>query len=168
MVHSIGVLKIASGIPPGYAFYEQPSTMDYPLIAAGTPIRTVLNIDDSPANIKLIEQLIARRSDLKLISTMRGFRGIELACSLRPDVILLDINLPDRSGMQVIKVLLTTELTAKIPIIALSSNAYPNQIAEGLRAGFFAYLPKPFRIEVLMEQIDNAMRLSQSFGSLPE
>lgn len=119
--------------------------------------RTVLNIEDNAANAAMVEQLIGRRSDLKLVTAMNGKRGLELAISLQPDVILLDINLPDIDGRDVLKILLNTVRTAHIPVIALSSNAFLNQIEEGLQAGFFAYLTKPYKIDALMAYIDLAL-----------
>ena len=134
--------------------------MDNPSQALGTAHRTVLNIEDSAANVLLVEELIGRRRDLKVITAMTGKQGIELACARQPDVILLDINLPDIDGMEVLKILLGTAQTAHIPVIALSSNAFPEQIEKGMRAGFFAYLTKPFKIDALMENIDEALRFS--------
>lgn len=76
----------------------------------------------------------------------------------KPDVILTDINLPDISGLAALKILRENPATADIPVIALSSNAYPRQIEEGLEAGFFRYLTKPFRIDELMDAIDVALQ----------
>ena len=75
-----------------------------------------------------------------------------------PGVIMLDINLPDIGGLTVLKMLRENSATAHIPVIALSSNAYPGQIAEGLEAGFFRYLTKPFQINDLMDAIGDSLR----------
>jgi len=75
-----------------------------------------------------------------------------------PDVILMDINLPDISGLAALQILCKNPATAHIPVIALSSNAYPRQIEEGLEAGFFRYLTKPFKVNELMDAIDVALR----------
>jgi CheY-like chemotaxis protein len=93
----------------------------------------------------LVETLVARRGDWKLLTTLNGRQGIEMASLHKPDVILTDINLPDISGLAALKILRENPATADIPVIALSSNAYPPQIEEGLEAGFFRYLTKPFR-----------------------
>lgn len=120
--------------------------------------RTLLQVEDNPANALLVETLIARRSDLKLLTALNGHQGVEMACSHKPDVILMDINLPDISGLAALRILLENPATAHIPVIALSSNAYPRQIEEGLEAGFFRYLTKPFHVDELMNAIDLALR----------
>ena len=117
----------------------------------------MLNIEDNLANAQLVEELISRRSDLKLITARNGKQGLQLAALHLPDVILLDIQLPDIGGMEVLKTLLGTVQTAKIPVVALSSDAYPKQIEEGMRAGFFAYLTKPYKITALFDYIDKAL-----------
>ncbi len=120
--------------------------------------RTLLQVEDNPANVLLVEELLARRSDLKLVTAVDGYQGIEMACSHKPDVILMDINLPDISGLSALKILRENPTTAHIPVIALSSNAYPSQIDEGLEAGFFRYMTKLFKVDEFMEAIDVALR----------
>ena len=120
--------------------------------------RTLLQVEDNPANALLVETLIARRSDLKLLTARDGDQGIEMARSHKPDVILMDINLSGISGLAAMKMLRENPATAHIPVIALSSNAYPRQIEEGLEAGFFRYLTKPFKVNELMDAIDVALR----------
>lgn len=119
--------------------------------------RTVLQVEDNEANASLVEQLIGRRSDLALLTATTGFQGIEMAIAHRPAVILLDINLPDISGHEALAALHSNPLTRHIPVIVLSSNAYPKQIQMGLEAGFFRYLTKPFRLDELLSVIDRAL-----------
>lgn len=121
------------------------------------PLWTLLQIEDNPANASLVEELILRRSELKLITASRGYQGIEMARSYKPNVILMDINLIDINGIDVLRILLEDPTTACIPVIALSSNAFPSQIEDGLKAGFFRYLTKPFRIEAFMAAVDLAL-----------
>ena len=71
----------------------------------GAPLRTLLYVEDNPANLKLVEQLIARRPDMRLLSASDGNLGIELARAYQPDVILMDINLPGISGIEALKIL---------------------------------------------------------------
>ncbi len=120
--------------------------------------RMLLQVEDNPANVLLVKELLARRNDLKLVTAVNGYQGIEMACSLMPDVILMDINLPDISGLAALKILRKNPATAHIPVIALSSNAYPRQIEEGLEAGFFRYMTKPFKVDEFMDAIDVALR----------
>jgi len=122
------------------------------------PQRTLLQVEDNPANARLVEELIARRSDLKLLTARNGYQGIEMAVLHEPVVILMDMNLPDISGLAAFNILRENPATVGIPVIALSSNAYPLQIKEGLEAGFFRYLTKPFKIQELLDAIDLALR----------
>jgi PAS domain S-box-containing protein len=124
------------------------------------PVRTVLYVEDNPANLKLVTMLIARRSDLRLLTAENGNLGVELAQAHLPDVILMDINLPGISGLKVMSILSKDSVTAHIPIIALSANANPSDIERGLKAGFLKYLTKPIRVDELMETLDLGLTLA--------
>jgi PAS domain S-box-containing protein len=128
----------------------------------GTALRTLLYVEDNPANLELVEQIIARRTDLRMLSAAEGSIGIEFARAYQPDVILMDINLPGISGIDAMRVLRADPSTAHIPIIALSANAVPRDIAKALDAGFFSYITKPIKVEHFMETLDVAIRHSQS------
>jgi CheY-like chemotaxis protein len=121
---------------------------------AGAPRLTVLYIEDNADNLALVELLIARRSDLTMLSAVDGPLGIELARARQPDVILMDINLPGMNGFDVLKCLRADPATAHIPVMALSSDAYPRQIEKGLNAGFFQYLTKPFKFSEFEDSLD--------------
>jgi CheY-like chemotaxis protein len=124
-------------------------------------LRTMLYVEDNPANLQLIEQLIARRPDMRLLSARDGNTGIQLARANRPEVILMDINLPGISGIDAMRILHDDPLTAHIPVIALSANAMPRDIEKGLQAGFFRYLTKPIRINEFMETLDVALEFAE-------
>ncbi|MDP9190118.1 MAG: PAS domain S-box protein [Acidobacteriota bacterium] len=109
-------------------------------------VRTLLYVEDNPANLKLVERLIGRRSDVRLLSAVDGIRGVELARKHLPDVILMDINLSGMSGLDALKILREDKTTAHIPVVALSANAMPRDIQKGLDAGFFRYLTKPIKV----------------------
>jgi PAS domain S-box-containing protein len=128
-----------------------------PQVQDGAPLRTLLYVEDNPANLKLVEQLIARRPDMRLLSARDGNRGVELARAHRPDVILMDINLPGISGIEALKILREDAATAHIPVVALSANAMKRDIEKGLLAGFFRYLTKPIKIHEFMETLDVAL-----------
>ena len=83
--------------------------------ADGAPLRTLLYVEDNPANLELVEELVARRSDLRMLSAADGNLGIEFARAYRPDVVLMDINLPGISGVEAMKVLRADPSTAHIP-----------------------------------------------------
>ncbi len=131
-----------------------------PELPDGTPLRTLLYVEDNPANLELVEQLIARRPDLRLLSAADGNLGIEYARAYQPEVILMDINLPGISGIEAMKILRADPSTAHIPIIALSANAVPRDIEKGLEAGFFNYLTKPIKVNQFMDALDVALIFS--------
>ena len=123
-------------------------------------LRTLLYVEDNPANLKLVEQLIARRPDMRLLTRSDGNLGIELARANQPDVILMDINLPGISGIEALKILREDPATAHIPVVALSANAMPRDIEKGLEAGFFRYLTKPIKVNEFMDTLDVALEFA--------
>ena len=136
-----------------------------PQVPDGTPLRTLLYVEDNPANLELVEQLIARRLDLRLLSAADGNLAIEYARAYQPEVILMDINLPGISGIEAMKILRADPSTAHIPIVALSANAVPRDIQKGLEAGFFNYLTKPIKVDQFMDALDLALTHSQTAAS---
>jgi PAS domain S-box-containing protein len=126
----------------------------------GMTQRTLLYVEDNPANLLLVEQLIGRRSDMRLLSAKDGNLGIQTARAAQPEVILMDINLPGISGIEALKILREYPETSHIPVIALSANAMPRDIAKGLAAGFFRYLTKPIKIHEFMSTLDTALEFA--------
>jgi PAS domain S-box-containing protein len=106
----------------------------------------VLYIEDNPTNIRLLQQIFARYPQLILDIAEEAFLGIYKARSLRPDLIILDINLPGMDGYEVLNVLKKDEHTKNIPVVGLSANAMPYDIERGKNTGFFDYLTKPVQI----------------------
>ena len=123
---------------------------------------TLLYVEDNPANLMLVEDLIARRPDIRLLSARDGDRGIEIARAARPDVILMDINLPGISGITALRILADDPATAHIPVVALSANAIPRDIEKGLQAGFFRYLTKPIKVVEFMDTLDVALKFAKA------
>ena len=105
----------------------------------------------------LVQDLIARRSDMQLMTAGDGLAGIEIARARRPDVILMDINLPGISGIKAMRILADDPATRDIPVLALSANAMPRDIQRGMDAGFFRYLTKPIRIGEFIAALDEAL-----------
>jgi PAS domain S-box-containing protein len=132
-----------------------------PQIHGDPPLRTLLYVEDNPANLMLIEDLIARRPDIRLLSAKDADGGIEIARNEMPDVILMDINLPGISGIKALKILARDPRTALIPVVALSANAIPRDIEKGLEAGFFRYLTKPIKVEAFMQTLDLALEFAK-------
>jgi PAS domain S-box-containing protein len=126
----------------------------------GGPRHTLLYVEDNPANMKLVEQLIERRSDIRLLGAINGTVGVELARSAQPKVILMDINLPGISGIEALKILREGADTAHIPIVALSANAMPRDIEKGMEAGFFRYLTKPIKVKEFMDTLNVALEFA--------
>jgi CheY-like chemotaxis protein len=123
--------------------------------------RTVLFIEDNPGDMKLVEQIIMRQPDIHLLTAVNGKIGMEMACSSRPDLILMDINLPDISGYKALKLLRSVPATANIPVIAISSNTLPMNIKSGIEEGFFRYLTKPIRVDEFLEAVEMALKIAQ-------
>jgi PAS domain S-box-containing protein len=131
-------------------------------VHAGAQLRTVLYVEDNPANLMLVEDLMARRPDIRLLTARDGNRGIEIARNSRPDVILMDINLPGISGIKAMRILADDMSTAHIPVVALSANAIPRDIKTGLEAGFFRYLTKPIKVNEFMDTLDVALNFAKA------
>jgi PAS domain S-box-containing protein len=123
-------------------------------------LRTVLYVEDNPANLMLVEDLIARRPDIRLLSARDGISGVAIARESRPDVVLMDINLPGISGIEALRILADDPTTAHIPVVALSANAMPRDIEKGLEAGFFRYLTKPIKVNEFMNTLDVALKFA--------
>ena len=119
----------------------------------------LLYVEDNPANRMLVEDLLARRPDIRLITAEDGDSGIEMARAEHPDVILMDINLPGISGVQAMEILALDAVTAHIRVVALSANAMARDIERGLQAGFFRYLTKPIKVNELLSAIDEALEI---------
>jgi len=136
-------------------------------VQADAQLRTLLYVEDNPANLMLVEDLIARRPDIRLLSARDGSRGIEIARASQPDVILMDINLPGISGLKALKLLAEDPTTAHIPVVALSANAVPRDIQKGLEAGFFRYLTKPIKVNEFMATLDVALEFAKTQRAAP-
>jgi signal transduction histidine kinase/CheY-like chemotaxis protein len=134
-------------------------------VRSDAALRTLLYVEDNPANLMLVEDLIARRSDIRLLSARDGNRGIEMARAYLPDVVLMDINLPGISGIKAMRILAEDPKTAHIPVMALSANAVPRDIEKGLEAGFFRYLTKPIKVNEFMDTLDLALKFASAESS---
>ena len=132
-----------------------------PQVKGNTALRTLLYVEDNPANLMLVEQIIARHPDINLLTAVNGNRGIEVARASLPEVILMDINLPGINGFEALKILRKDPATTHIPVIALSANAMPRDIEKGLEAGFFRYLTKPIKVNEFMSALDDALKFSK-------
>jgi CheY-like chemotaxis protein len=171
-----GVLGVESTVGVGSTFWCELSLAEAPQIPirngdtevlvlpealAGAARRTLLYIEDNPANMQLVEELIAEGPGMRLVTAVDGTRGIEIARATQPHVILMDINLPGINGFKALKILRADTATAHIPVIALSANAMPRDIERGLEAGFFRYLTKPIKINEFTDTLNAALELAE-------
>jgi signal transduction histidine kinase/CheY-like chemotaxis protein len=124
--------------------------------------RTLLYVEDNPANLMLVEQIIEGIPHVRMLSARDANLGIALARANLPDVILMDINLPGLSGSQALKILREDPATAHIPVLAISANAMPRDIEKGVEAGFFRYLTKPIKVNEFMQALDSALELAEA------
>ena len=128
--------------------------------AAGRGPCTVLCVEDNRANQLLVQRLLAQRTDVRLLLAGDAEHGLQVARTMQPDVVLMDINLPGMSGLEAMEHLAEDAATAHIPIIALSALAMRHDIDKGLQAGFFRYLSKPIKIDAFAEALDAALDLA--------
>jgi PAS domain S-box-containing protein len=120
-------------------------------IQVGEQARTVLYIEDNLSNLRLIERILSKRPEINLITAMQGQMGLDMAYEHRPDLILLDLHLPDMTGDQVLGRLREDTRTASIPVVVLSADANPQQVDKLLEAGARAYLAKPLNVKQLLK-----------------
>ena len=172
-----GVIGVESTVGVGSVFWFELETGAAPQLApdksgtvaavqapapCGDRLRTVLYVEDNSANLQLVEQLLARRPDLRLLTAVNAKFGIQLAREHRPEVILMDINLPGISGVQALKILRQDPLTAAIPVLAISANAMLDDIKNCMSAGFYRYLTKPINVVEFMEALNAALALAET------
>lgn len=122
---------------------------------------TMLYIEDNPANLRLVAQVMGRMNNIRMWSAHEPLLGLELAEEHKPDLILLDINLPGMDGFEVLKNLRQNQTTANIPVLAISANAMKQDIEKGFNAGFDDYITKPIDIDALMHSVSEAIKRSQ-------
>jgi len=147
----------SDSVIPAAQNVAEPDRQEQPLMFKKTVEKKMLYIEDNVVNQTLIEQLMFMRSDIKLLVAGTGQLGLELARSAVPDLILLDINLPDIHGFELMKILKIDPLTRNIPVIALSANAMQIDIDKGLSAGCLYYLTKPINVKELMDKLDETL-----------
>jgi PAS domain S-box-containing protein len=167
-----GVIGVESVVGAGSTFWFELMSAAEPQLSAeggdagvvarpyarhGKGRHTLLYVEDNPANLKLVEQIIARHPDISLLTAVNGQGGIDIARDKQPDVILMDINLPGIDGFEALASLRLDPVTSHIPVIAISASAMPRDIEKGLEAGFFRYLTKPIKVAEFMDALDVAL-----------
>jgi CheY-like chemotaxis protein len=125
--------------------------------AEAVPLLTacdVLYIEDDDVNFTLVQRILELRPGLELMHAAYGRLGVEMAEAYQPKLILLDLNLPDMHGADVLQMLQRHSVTAHIPVVILSANATPSQIERLLTAGARNYLTKPFNLDPFLAVVD--------------
>ena len=159
-------IDLIRDVPPQLVAAHTMPAERAPQANENTALRTLLYIEDNPANLMLVEQIIEDHSHIRMLSACDGNQGIALARAQLPDVILLDINLPGLSGFDVLKLLRADPATSHIPVIAISANAMLRDIEMGLAAGFLRYLTKPIKINELMVALNEALSVVVSSSAV--
>lgn len=152
---------LAPHAPEGDA--EPPGPAE-PAPGGGEP-HLLLYVEDNPANLRLVEEIVRFRADLRLLSAPDGHLGLSLARAHQPEVVLMDLNLPGMSGIEVLRQLRADPLTAAIPVVALTANAMQRDIERGQAAGFDRYLTKPIDIDKFTEAINSTLAQRRSAGA---
>jgi signal transduction histidine kinase/ActR/RegA family two-component response regulator len=135
-----------AAVAPVLALAAGPATPEVPHL--------LLYVEDNPANLRLVQEIVRFRPDLRLLPASDGHVGLSLARAHLPDIVLMDLNLPGLDGFELLRELRRDPRTAAIPAIALTANAMESDIERGLAAGFFRYLTKPLDIARFSEAID--------------
>ncbi|HKJ64015.1 MAG TPA: response regulator [Desulfopila sp.] len=120
-------------------------------------MKTILYIEDDPSLRQLVDFMLQKRDDVRFLQEETGAAGIQTARECRPDIILLDLSLPDISGYEVLPRLKNDNGTGAIPVIALSGDSLPEDVARGIEAGFDAYLTKPLGVSDFYSLIDRML-----------
>jgi CheY-like chemotaxis protein/anti-sigma regulatory factor (Ser/Thr protein kinase) len=144
------------GIEPTLTLRVPGETTFAELVALGRrpPEARILYIEDNPVNVMLVEELVATRPALRLVCETTGEAGVRRAIELMPDLVLVDMRLPDFDGLEVLRRLRGEPATAAIPCIALSADAMPAHVAQALEAGFAAYWTKPLDVGMFLASLD--------------
>ena len=119
----------------------------------------VLYVEDNPANMRLVEQILKQFPDVELISEVTAESGLDVAEQRQPELILMDINLPGMDGFQALAELKRKETTRHIPVVSISANAMDTDVQLGLDTGFDSYLTKPLNLQEFMLMIRTQLKL---------
>jgi PAS domain S-box-containing protein len=166
-----GVVGVESAVDRGSTFWVElpeaapPETRPEPPAepeirdrdAATESHGTILYVEDNQSNVRLLQRLLGRRSTVRLVTAHTGAEGLDLARRERPDLILLDLHLPDMSGEDVLRYLWTNPATRSLPVAVLSADATSSQRQRLLASGAIAYLTKPLDLTQLLRLIDERL-----------
>ncbi|HLW47044.1 MAG TPA: ATP-binding protein [bacterium] len=168
-----GTLGVESTVGKGSTFWAEFPVVKGPLarltphqpeepgadgLDASSDIATVLYVEDNLSNLELIQRLLTRRPGVRLLPAMQGQLGFDLARRHHPDLILLDLHLPDIPGDEVLRRLQAAPDTQNVPVVVISADATPSRIARLLAAGAWQYLTKPLDVKRFLALLDEALK----------
>jgi CheY-like chemotaxis protein/two-component sensor histidine kinase len=139
-------------------------TRPAPAESVGAAAATILNIEDNLANLTLVESILAARPQYRLLSSLQGRMGLDLAWEHQPDLILLDLHLPDLPGSEVLRQLREDPRTAATPVVVISADATPRRIQQLRSAGCTEYLTKPLDVDEFLQAVDGALHRETGEG----
>lgn len=172
-----GEIGVASRPDEGSKFWFTLRSVDFPAqtlpdLSAASPeprppaeighSHQILYVEDNPSNLKLLQKMLATRPNLELLTAINGTQGLQVAGQRLPELILLDLNLPDMDGFEVLRRLRNDADTRHIPVVAVTANALPGDIERGIQAGFADYLTKPIEMISFLTTIERIVRQSNS------
>jgi CheY-like chemotaxis protein len=149
-------LPICAGLLDEFDRFHGEGVKEFPAPAAYKAAK-LLYIEDNLSNNLLMERILESRPDVQLISAMQGRLGIDLARQHRPDLICLDLHLPDITGLEVLKALRNQPATATTPIAMISADATPGQIDRLIDAGANTYFTKPLDVKAILRYVDEVL-----------
>lgn len=164
-----GAIGLASSSPQGSTFFvelpraespagaHEPSETPGPRPPSAPGSRTVLYVEDNLSNLTLVERILALRPDVRVLSATHGRRGVELALAHLPEMIFLDLDLPDVPGQEVLRTLKEDPRTTGIPVVVISADVVRRHTEELLMAGARAYLTKPLDVPAFLAVVDEAL-----------
>jgi CheY-like chemotaxis protein len=146
-------------LPEAEGPVERYERLNGDFVASPVPARhgTVLHIEDNLANLKLVERILARHGSMRMVATMQGRLGLQLAREHRPRLVLLDLHLPDLAGDEVLRQLRGDPATADIPVVIVSADATRGEIQRLLAAGAAGYITKPIDVRELLRVLDEVL-----------
>jgi PAS domain S-box-containing protein len=183
LAHAMGgTLELTTAIDQGSTFWVELPVAERPELPADEPETedaadeapehpatriTVLYIEDNLSNLQLVDRVVSRRPGVTLISAMRPMLGLDLAREHDPDLVLLDLHLPDMPGEEVLRRLRNDLRTAEIPVVILSADARPSLIKRLLGAGARAFLTKPLDVAELLALLDQVADEREAAAASP-
>jgi PAS domain S-box-containing protein len=164
-VHGQGstfTVELAQAEDPLARYQRQAPTQSTPRRHPGDgPERTVLYVEDNPSNLRLVQRVLGERGGVRLVTATRGDAVQGLVRQHRPDLVLLDLHLPDLGGQEVLRRLRADPHTAHVPVVVVSADATASQIQRLLTAGAADYLTKPLDVDRFLEVVDQLLQAAR-------